>query len=154
MRIPAFEPEEDVKLHPEVFRQACAVLHCDPQVDLFASSRHKQLPYYLTIDATDVYALGINAFNYEWDSNVILYANPPWTLIDMVLDKIQQEGAHVLLVTPHWPHMPWWKELERMTERFTVVEDPLYLDTEGRLRPRPRWNTRFSLVKGPDSITL
>ena len=70
------------------------------------------------------------------------------TLIDIVLDKIQQEHAHVLLVTPHWPHMLWWSALKRMTEKFTTCEDLLYLDVEGRLRPKPEWDTRFSLVNG------
>ena len=147
-RTPAFAPEEDVMLKPEVFDWACATLECNPKIDLFASANHKQLPIYITIDPTDVRSIGVNAFNFEWDSKFTLYANPPWSLIDMVLTKIKRERSRVLLVTPNWPHMSWWGKLEKMTEKFAIYHHPLYLDDQGVLRPKPLWDTRFSLVQG------
>ena len=44
-------------------------------------------------------ALGHNAFAYVWDTGVCLYANPPYTLIGRVLDKIAKDSSRVLLVT-------------------------------------------------------
>ena len=50
------------------------------------------------------------------------------------------------MVTPEWPRAPWYPLLRSITIRTLVWSKPLYLDDENYLRPRPRWDTRFSLV--------
>ena len=61
---------------------------------------------------------------------VCLYANPPWTLIGRVLAKIAEDGARVLLVTPHWKEAPWYELLMELTVRIYEWRGRLYL-TEG-----------------------
>ena len=61
---------------------------------------------------------------------VSLYANPPWTLIGRVLDKIAKDGARVLLVTQHWQEAPWYELLLKLTVRSYEWRGKLYL-TEG-----------------------
>ena len=93
----------------------CKELVVAPCIDLFASYRHHQLPRYYSAYVDDMAALGHNAFAYVWDPGVCLYANPPWTLIGMVLDKIARDGSRVLLVTPHWQEAPWYELLLELT---------------------------------------
>ena len=69
----------------------CKELVVAPCIDLFASYMHHQLPRYYSAYVDDRAALGHNAFAYVWDPGVCLYANPPWTLIGRVLDKIAKD---------------------------------------------------------------
>ena len=145
---PQFGREEAVKLHPRIFRFVCRSLKIQPVIDLFASAKFRQLPLYYTASARDPQALGTNAFNFYWDPQWDLYANPPWSLISRVLAKVIQDQSMLLLVSPEYDQVAWMTTLQELTIRHLVWDKPLYLDREGRLRPKPRWNTRFSVVSG------
>ena len=106
VELPLFQELEEVKLKPSIFVLMCKELVVAPCIDLFASNRLHQLPRYCSAYADDSTALGHNAFAYVWDPGVCLYANPPWTLIGRVLTKMAEDGARVLLVTPHWKEAP------------------------------------------------
>ena len=79
---------------------------------------------------------------------VCLYANPPWTLIGKVLDKIAKDGSRVLLVTPHWKEAPWYGLLMELTVRSYEWSGRLYLTEGVNLRPIPKWYALFSYVMG------
>ena len=98
VELPLFQELEEVKLKPSIFVLMCKELVVAPCIDLFASYRHHQLPRYYSAYADDSMTLGHYAFAYVWDPGVCLYANPPWTLIVMVLTKIAEDGSRVLLV--------------------------------------------------------
>ena len=100
-----------------VFMAMCENLGVQPTIDLFASQRHKQLPGYYTADKHDRKALGHNAFAYFWERDKMLYANPPWSLIPQVLEKIRKEHSRVLLITPKWKYAPWYEDLLAITVR-------------------------------------
>ena len=106
-----------MKLKPSIFGMMCKELVVAPCIDLFAFHRHHQSPRYYSAYPDDPDALGQNAFAYLWDPWIRLYANPPWTLIGKVLDKIAKEGARVLLATPHWKEAPWYGLLQELTVR-------------------------------------
>ena len=148
VELPLFQELEEVKLKPSIFVLMCKELVVAPCIDLFASHRHHQLPRYYSAYADDRMALGHNAFAYVWDPGVCLYANPPWTLIGRVLDKIAGEGSRVLLVTPHWQEAPWYELLLKLTVRSYEWRGKLYLTEGGNLRPIPKWYTLFSYVVG------
>ena len=127
-------------------------------MDLFASEAHHQVENYITVDNTDEQARGTNAFNFVWEPKWVYYANPPWTLIGRVLKKAWKDGAKVLLVTPEFKKGSWKEIMIKMTIRFFHWDNPLYLDEQGGLRPKPKWQTRFSVIQNPayrklDSIT-
>ena len=126
----------------------CEELVVAPCIDLFASYRHHQLPRYYSAYVDDSWALVHNAFAYMCDPVVCLYANPPWTLIGRVLIKIAEDGARVLLVTPHWQEAPWYELLLELTVRCYKWRGKLYLTEGGNLRPIPKWFTLFSYVVG------
>ena len=143
-----FQELEEVKLKPSVFGLMCKEPVVAPCIDLFASHRHRQLPRYYSAYADDSMALGCNAFAYVWDPGVCLYANPPWTLIGMVLTKIAEDGSRVLLVTPHWKEGPWYAFLMELKVRSYEWRGRLYLTEGWNLRPIPKWFTMFSYVVG------
>ena len=135
-------------LAPSIFLAMCQTFGVKPEIDLFASRNMSQLPAYYTADPQDSLALGFNAFSVHWDPTRWLYANPPWSLLEQVIDKIQREGSRVLLVTPYWPHAPWFRILRHMTLDRRKWSQPPYQHPNGALRPAPTWATRFYLVDG------
>ena len=108
------EPKEndDWKLNPILFK------HLDHlwgphSVDLFATSINAQLPRYYTKENS--------AFKYDWHSENG-WANPPWSAIDAVLDKVVADQATITIITPWWPGKPWFKRLVQMS-----TGDPILL---------------------------
>ena len=73
-----------------------------------------------------------------------MYANPPWTLIERVLDKIAEDGSRVLLVTHHWQEAPWYELLLKLTVRSYEWRGKLYLTEGGNLRPIPKWQSLYT----------
>ena len=79
---------------------------------------------------------------------MILYINPPWLLLDQVVDKIVRDVTLGLLVAPHWPEARWFRKLQRLPVEQHVWRQPLYLETDGRLRRLPKWATVFVYLPG------
>ena len=122
MGIPPFGPEEEVKLAPWIFWNMVEKLQYQPELDLFASKRHHQLPAYITADKCDMEAIACNAFNYTWHPAGTYYANPPWSLISFTLQKAFLDGVTLLIVTPDWPHAAWYSLLEELSVRHTMFQ--------------------------------
>jgi len=145
---PSFEPSEDVMMYPTIFLAMCKNSSVQPEVDLFASHRQHQLPRYYSVDPNDQYAEGYNAFNFRWTPEVTVYVNPPWSLLDEVVDKIIQDGTRVLLVTPCWPEEQLYRKLRKLRRERRYWRKPLYLDDSGRLQRAPAWATVFTFTPG------
>ena len=148
VELPLFLELEEVKLKPSVFGLMCKELVVAPCIELFASYRHHHLPRYYSAYEGGHKALGQNVFAYVWDPGVCLYANPPWTLIGKVFDKIAKEVSRVLLVTTHWTEASWYGLLLELTVLCYEWRSRLYLTEAGNLRPIPKWFTLFSYVVG------
>ena len=143
---PYFEANEAVMLCPSIFKAMCQNFGVEPRLDIFASRNLRQLPHYITADEMDSQADGYNAFNYFWAPDVVLYANPPWSLIQQVLEKIKRDRSRVLLVTPMWRHADWFETLRGLSAERLYWNQSLYLSDEGRLRPAPPWPTRLTWI--------
>jgi len=137
----------DVMLNPLVFHNMRKVLKFKPSVDLFASEAHHQLPRYFS-RFPDPKAVGVDAFKANWATERAIYANPPWPLVERVLKKIQKEKVRAMVVVPDWPWAHWFPLWKSMVEKQEVLTDPIFLDSQGRLRPKPRWNTRVGILDG------
>ena len=135
-------------LCPTIFVAMCHNFNAKPNIDLFASARHHQLPRYYSIDRKDPHAESYNAFNFLWSSDTMLYINPPWTLLDEVIDKIIWYGSRFLLVTPQWPKKEWYNKLRKLTRDRQYWHQPLYLTEQGRMQRAPRWDTVFTYIPG------
>ena len=142
-----FDHKADVKMDPAIFREAARRLRFRPTADMFASASHHQLPRYYAV-RHDPKAIGINAFQYDWKREWAPYANPPWDLIGAVLTKVAHDKVTVMSVIPEWPQAPWYPQWQRLCVRSVLYTIPVFLDAQGNLPPRPRWNTRIGILDG------
>ena len=85
---------EDYKLDPNIFRSALRSFALPtPTRDLFASHLNTQVPIYFD-KVTD-------AFKQPWRPGV-MWANPPFSQLPAVLQKIKEERPSLLLLLPNW----------------------------------------------------
>nr|XP_055041699.1 uncharacterized protein LOC129429202 [Misgurnus anguillicaudatus] len=118
-------------------------------IDLFATSENTHCPLFFSL--TDAPLQG-EALTSRWPK-VSLYAFPPIKLIPLVLCKIREEGATVILVAPDWPNQPWYPDLREM-----LISPPwqiplrrdLLSQVEGSVwHPSPElWNLHAWKVRG------
>lgn len=104
--------EGEWSLHPQVFHLITSVLG-NPAIDLFASPENHQVPAFLSRNPSHL-ALGVDALSFPWPP-LLLYAFPPFPLIQRVLQRIKKFGATVIMVTPHWPRRPWFPTLVNLS---------------------------------------
>ena len=101
-----------------------------PEIDLFASRNNNKLLKYFSW-RPDPGAIGIDAFSQKWN-HTLLYAFPPFSVINRVLQKIEQEAANVILIAPMWPTQPWFPHLLHLLTR-----EPVLLPTSPHLLSQP-----------------
>ena len=135
----------------------CQNFEIAPVFDMFASWHHHQLPRYFSTNVKDKQAERHNAFNYHWDSDVVLYINSPWSLLDQVIDKIIADKSTVLLVTPRWFDASWYKKLTKpyISTRSATVFTFILGETPTRLRsdPTPEFTTHLAVRTSPSPPT-
>ena len=83
-----------------------------PEVDLLASSHSTQCQHYFTLETPlPLGPLGLNAFSHPWKFQVS-YVFPPLALVPLILSQFLVEHVngqlrHLLLVAPCWMEAPW-----------------------------------------------
>jgi hypothetical protein len=102
---------DDWQLPPSIFRYLQRQAKID--LDLFATRRTRQTTVFYS-RFPDPEAKGTNAFAHPWPKTGA-YANPPWILINKVLQKVNTERCNLTLITPFWKQQSWWPELLRMS---------------------------------------
>jgi hypothetical protein len=115
-------------------------------LDLFASKDNSLHPVFIDREQ--------NAFTFNWESlcaghDKLLWANPPFSLLDKVITKVILEPCTMVLVTPEWRDYPWWKPLDQLTisRVYLPMFQPLYrLDGHNDILPGPHWRTTVSLI--------
>ena len=127
----------DWMLNVEVFQLVCQVFH-RPQVDLFANMHNCQLPKFISW-IPEPGAWKVNAWSVDWGC-LDAYAFPPFSLIPRVLQKVKQDQARILLVTPNWPTQNWWPILLDM-----LVQRPLLIPPQDNLLMRPQSQEKHPL---------
>ena len=128
-------------LNDQVFMSLLDIF--DLKLDLFASSVNKKLENYVSW-GPDPDAIANNAFSFDWsilDSNI--YAFPPFSLIDRILEKISREKLKVgiLLITPYWPTQAWFPSLLKLS-RYPPLRLPAtktLVKSSIDNRPHPMW---------------
>ena len=76
-----------------------------PDVDAFASRKNKRFPKY--------WDLTKNAFCQNWSKNK-LWINPPFDLLERIINEIVEQGAYGIIVVPVWRSEVWWKPLSNL----------------------------------------
>ena len=72
------------------------------EIDLFASRLNEQLPEYVARQP-DPECVAVNAFTIPWKFKMF-YAFPPFSLIPRCIQKILQDKATGILITPSGQH--------------------------------------------------
>lgn len=99
-------------LNSNIFDALCKRLFF-PSVDLFASRINTQLKNYVSWNP-DPGSLAFDAFTINWQQFSTIYAFPPFSIIDRVLQKIKQDRAEGILIVPCWETQLWFPVLMRM----------------------------------------
>jgi ribonuclease HI len=91
-----------------------------PRVDLFATHLNHKLPRFVS-PFPHKEAWKVNAFSFQWGGD-LLYAFPPWVIMQEVLQKLWDDQGEMILVAPTWSTRPWFPMLIQMS-----VKDPILL---------------------------
>ena len=86
-------------INEKILKQGFESLSFDPDIDLSASRINYQLEKYVSFKP-DPSASAIDAFTPDW-ANLKFYAFPPFSVIPMVLRKIQADKATGICVFPN-----------------------------------------------------
>ena len=111
---------------------ALSELDFTSEIDLFASRLNAQFPQYVAY-RPEPGARAVDAFTtIDW-SVLKFYAFPPFSIIAAVLKTIKEDKATGVCILPHWPTQAWFKMVEKMAVRKSVVLPPsrslVYLPT-------------------------
>jgi hypothetical protein len=144
---------QDWMLNPEVFRQVVQWSQLQPDVELFASETNHLMEKFITKYPCQR-ALDYDAFKINWTGWNLCYANPPFDLIHLALNKAQRDKANLLLIYPVWRNKPWWPltHLAKKTMNLPTRKDLFVnLNPSIPLNP-PNWQARASLFLFKESL--
>ena len=105
-------------LKDQIFQKIKNVLG-SPQIDLFATRNNNRVPKYFSW-RPDPGAIGTDAFAQTWNYD-LMYAFPPFSLINRVLQKVILDQAELILIVPMWPTQTWFARLLQLLERKPVL---------------------------------
>lgn len=98
-------------LNKKIFQRICDRWGT-PDVDLFASRLNHQVPCYASW-GPDPFCSFVNAFTFKWSEFDLCFIFPPFRLMTRCVQKIREEGANAVVVSPSWPGQPWWSVMLR-----------------------------------------
>ena len=78
-----------------------------PEIDMFASRLNKQVTRFVSWKP-DPEAECVNAFSVNWSSYTLIYAFPPFSFIGQTVQKLREDKAELILVTPLWVTQNWY----------------------------------------------
>ena len=104
-------------LHSQVFKQ---IRHkwFTPHVDLFATRLNHKVPLYVS-PVPDQNAWDIDALNINW-SGLTAYAYLSTALLHRVIQKIIQYNCLIIVITPGWPRILWFWDLEQLSTEIPL----------------------------------
>ncbi len=144
----------DWRLHPSVFSEICTIFG-SPAVDLFASAANALLPRFVSYTPQPG-ALRVDALSpfFNWADFDLCFINPPFAIIDRVLEKLSAERGNAILIVPFWLSAHWWPILVLLLSGFPVWLPGWALSfqsTPSASVSHPRWRTLCCQVSGLNS---
>lgn len=137
---------DDWMIHPEVFSEIEE--QWGPHtIDLFATRLNTQLPRFYS-RYPDPECSGVDAILQDWTPENS-WANPPWPLIPLILQKVRQSGVTMTLIAPIWPSAFWFPELQELAIRPPIairMDHRNFLPMNSDVTPRPLINTQWQLA--------
>jgi len=149
----------DWKLHPDLYLRVAAIWGT-PSVDLFATRTNRQTTRFFSY-RPDPEAAGLDAFLQSWSQEKLPYANPPFSVMGKVLEKVSAEKLHrLILVAPIWKTAPWWPVLlQRLVDhpllfpRTVTTYLPGHLGSETGIG-QPTWASAAFLLSGEEAAPM
>ncbi len=141
-------PQGEWRLHPESVRMVWN-LYGEAEVDLFATSENAHCPSFFSLSHSPLEGDALTA---RWPT-ARLYAFPPIKILPLVLCKIREERASVILIAPNWPNQPWFPDLTELLIAppwpIPVRKDMLSQVDGSVWHPNPElWNLHVWLLQG------
>ena len=144
-RLSRLSTQYEWKLNPRFFRQINRMWG-PHSIDRFASIVTSQLPVYNS-RYLDPQTSGIDALaQHDWGQNNN-YVNPPFRMLDQVLDVIIAQQAYATVIAPLWRGQAWFAKLRRL-----LVAAPLRLPNTkttmwkmGNVTAEPLKNPRWAI---------
>lgn len=127
------------KMNEEIFR-ALMRKYGKFDIDLFASDQNYQLVPYASY-LPDAKAFAINAFSLNW-GKFYCYIFPPFSVLNQVLKKLEDDKAEGLVIAPLFTTQPWFPRLLQM-----VVDHPVILPKSNNLLRQPGTELTHPLKK-------
>ena len=124
------------------------------QVDRFASSVNHQLPVFNSrfwepgTAGVDALAQGWT----EWNN----FVNPPFRMLDAVIEKIHRSKAEATVIAPFWPNQMWFQRMRQMliAHPLRIPVKTLTMKTvypQAEVLKNPKWRIYAWRVSGKDS---
>ena len=132
----------DYAVREELVRKVVAHFGEVPTVDAFASNLNHRFPRFWTKED--------NAFEKDWGKEGLLWINPPFEVMEQVVAKIKDDGARAIIIAPNWPHLRWFKELQKlMVGQYLFGEkEKIFIRNGAEEMRKPRWRVWAYLVDG------
>ena len=117
---------EDWSLSPNIYQRLISIFG-KPDIDLMASEMSRKEPFFFSWNRADKEALALDALapDISWATWQFPYLFPPFPLIPLCLNKIQEQRVeNVLAILPYWPGKPWFSVFQELV--VTVRRLPPY----------------------------
>ena len=118
----------------------------EPEVDMFADPELHQLPRWFGPGGVCK-----DAFSTSWDFEImgLGWANPPFSRLQEVIDKIVHDGCRCVLVVPMWPTCGWYDDVQPyiMKKFYIAAGQKVFHDGKG-LVPPTKWPLWAYVVDG------
>ena len=62
------------------------------------------------------------------------YINPPWSLLNRVLEKIRQDKIYAIRLIPEWKWTDWGLQWKRVVVNYVTLTQPFYISADGLRR--------------------
>ena len=102
-------------------------------VDRFASALNSQLPLFNS-RFWEPGSAGVDALAQPW-SGWNNYVNPPFRLLDLVIEKLCKSQAEATVIAPYWPNQMWFQRM-----RSLLIASPIRI-------PRRMIRSQFSCAE-------
>ena len=158
LAIPGCDPDGDVSLHAVEFAPECETVvfeadqpvsrgsKCDvsvdysvneelveqivrwagrrPRVDAFAAAHNARFSGWWWSEAED-------AFCKDW-GRTFMWWNPPFRMMERVVEKIITDGAEGILIVPEWRREQWWPVVEEISLDWWTLPWDVCVFVDGR----------------------
>ena len=88
-------------------------------MDLFASRLNCQIKPFVSWHP-DPEASAVDAFTIVWKED-LHYAFPPFSLIQAVIRKVEEDEAEIILILPNWPTACWFPQMLNLLVAVPVL---------------------------------